>query len=91
MVRSYVRDDGDVRPELIAVVQLETADFQYVVVEMLGGNLIGVALAYVSAETYVESGLLEQVVDQRGCRGLAVASGYAYFLRGVVSACEFYF
>ena len=64
MVRSDVCDHGYVRPELIAVVQLETTDFQYIIVKMLSCHLQCVALAYVSAEADVETGFLEKIVYQ---------------------------
>ena len=88
MIRSDVGDDRDVWTEIIAVVQLETADLQNIVVEVFCGDLVGVALADVAAESHVESCVLKQVVDQ-GCRGgLAVASGDADLLRRVVAAGE---
>ena len=64
MVGGYVRDNRDVRSEVITVVQLETADFQYIIVKMLGSHLKCVALAYVSAEADVETGFLEKIVYQ---------------------------
>ena len=49
MVRRNVGDYGDVRLELVAVVQLEAADFQNVIVMVGGGNLVGVALLDIPA------------------------------------------
>ena len=88
MVGGYVRDNRDVRSEVITVVQLETADFQDVIIELLSCHLQGVALAYVAAEADVQARLLEQVVDERGGSGLAVASGDADLLRAVVPCRE---
>lgn len=64
VVRGNVRDDGDVRSEVVAVVQLETTDFQYVIVEMLRSDLICVALADVAAESHVEAGFFQEIVYQ---------------------------
>ena len=49
VVRGDVGDDGDVRTEIVGVVQLEAADLKYLVVVMLGRDLEGVALADVAA------------------------------------------
>ena len=88
VVRGDVGDDGDVRLEIIHVVQLEAADFQDIVIEMLGRDLIGVGLADVAAEAHVQAGVLQQVVDQGRGRGLAVGAGDADLLRGVEAARE---
>ena len=64
MVGGYVGDDGDVRSEIVAVIELEAADFQDVVVEVLGCDLICVTLSDVAAESDIETCLLHQVVDQ---------------------------
>ena len=58
VVRGDVRDDGDVRLEVVHVVQLEAADLQHVVVEVLGRDLVGVGLADVAAEAHVQAGVL---------------------------------
>ena len=91
MVWGYVCDDGDVRLEVIHVVELEAAEFQNIDVEVFGRHLIGVALADVASEPDVQSGLLQKVVDERGCRCLAVASGDADFACLVVASGELYF
>ena len=88
VVRSDVRDDRDVRTEIVAVVELETADLQHVVVKVLGGHLESVALADVAAEAHVESCVLKQIVDQGRRGGLSVASCDADLFRGVVAAGE---
>ena len=89
MVGGNVRYYRDVRPEIIGVVELEAADFQHVIVVFLGSHLKGVALADVAAQAYVETGLLEQIVDQGGGGSLAVGTGYADLLGAVVARSEF--
>ncbi len=89
VVGRNVGDDGDIGPEIIAVVQLEAADFQDIIIEMFRGYLVGVALADVAAQPHVQACVLQQVVDQGSGRGLAVAAGDADFLRGVVPARKF--
>ena len=91
MVWRDIRDDGYVRAEIVAAVQLEAADFQHVIVVLFGGYLVGVTLAYVSSQTHVQACLLEQVVEQGSGGGLAVGAGYADLLCLVVSGCELYF
>ena len=49
MVRSDVGYNRNIRVELITVVQLETADFQYIIVEVLGRYLISVTLSDIAA------------------------------------------
>ena len=88
MVRGDVGDNGDVGPEGIAAVELEAADFQHVVVVLLGCHLKGVALADVAAKAHVEACVLQQVVDERGGGGLAVGTGYADLFGVVVAPCE---
>ena len=89
VVGGDVGDDGDVRPEVVGVVQLEAADLQHVVVVLLGRDLQGVALADVAAQARVETGLPEEVVDQGGGGRLAVRAGHADLLRAVVARREF--
>ena len=88
MVRSDVGDDCDVGPEIEASVQLETADFQNIVVVVLGCYLKGVALANVASQAYIESCLLQEIVDEGSSGGLAVGPGDADFLRGVITRRE---
>ena len=77
--------------KIVHAVELETAELQDVDVEVLGGHLVGVALADIASETYVEAGVAQHVVDQRGRGGLAVAAGDADLLGSVVAARELYF
>ena len=64
MVRSDVGDDGYVCLEVVYIVKLEAAELEHVDVVLLGSHLICIALSYVSAETYIEAGVLEEMVDQ---------------------------
>ncbi len=91
MVRGDVGQNGDVGLEVIHIVQLETAEFQNMDVMVLRGHEHGVALPDVAAQPHVQTRLLEQVVDQRGRSGLAVASRDADLLRRVITPGEFDF
>ena len=91
MVRGYIRYDSDIGAEFVSIIELETADYQHIVVVLLGSDLHCVALADVAAESYVEAGFGQQVVYQRGRRGLAVRSGDADLLCTVEARGEFYF
>ena len=88
MVRGDVGDDRDVRLEVIYVVKLEAAEFKHIDVVLLCSYLVCVALSDVSAQSDVEAGVLEQVIDQGSGCGLSVASGDAHLLCRVISARE---
>ena len=90
MVGGDIGYDGNVRVEVLAVVQLEAAYLQNVVVVLFGGYLIGVACTYVASQTYVKAGLLKKVVNKGGGSCLAVTSGDADFLGTIVPSCKFY-
>ena len=64
MVWGDVGDDGDVCLEIIYVVKLETAEFEYIDVVLLGSYLVCVAFADVSAKTYIQTSLLKKVIDE---------------------------
>ena len=88
VVGGDVGDDGDIRPEVIAVVQLEAADFEDVVVVVASCHLICVAHSDIAAEPDVEAGLLQEVVDKGGGGRLAVRAGNADLAGFVVAACK---
>ena len=88
MVGRYVEQNGNVRTEVVHVVELETAEFDDVVLEGAAlGNLECEAPADVSSQPDVVAGLLEDVVNEaRGGRfavgacdadhlGIGVAAG----------------
>ena len=83
-----VGDDGDVRLEVVDVVELETADFQDIIVVLLGRDLICVGLPYIAAEADVEAGVGEEVIYKGSGRGLAVGAGDADLFRAVVTRGE---
>ena len=64
MVRSDVGDYGDVCLEIIYIVKLETAEFEYINIEFLSSHLICITLTDVTAKTDIQASLLEQVVDE---------------------------
>ena len=88
MVGSDVCDDRYVRMEIVAVVKLETADFQHVIVKMLGGHLVSVAFADVASQAHIQPSALKQVIDQGGSGRLSVTSGNTNLLGAVVASGE---
>ena len=88
MVGRDVHQHGDVGFEVVHAVELETTELQHIDIVFLRGHLHGVALPDVAAQTYVQACVLQEIVDERGGRGLAVAAGDADFLRRVVVAGE---
>lgn len=55
---------------------------------MLGGHLVGVALADIAAQAHVQSRVLQQIVDEAGGGSLAVGAGDANLLGTVEAAGE---
>ena len=72
MVGCNVHDDRDVGLEVIHVVQLETGQFDDVVVKVLRGHLVGQRLTHISCQTYIETSLLQDMVSHHGGGGLAI-------------------
>ena len=74
MIRGYIDENGYFRTKGIAIVQLKTADFQNVQGFRMARYLESKACADVSTQSYVLPRLAENVKEQRGCGGLAIAS-----------------
>ena len=91
VVGGNVHQHGYVYAEFVHVVELETAQFHYVVVLVAFGYLQCEALAYVAGETYVETCFAEDVIYERSGCGLAVAAGDTHHFGFGVAACKFYF
>ena len=81
MVRSDVHQYGDVRTEVIHIIQLERAKFDNIVIVVIFGYLQSKAFADVACQTYVQTCAFENMVDQgsRTCNtdhfGISIASG----------------
>ena len=90
MVGGDVQQDGNVGPEVVHIVELKTAQLYDVILMWVFGHLQSQASAYVSGQSGIISGLLEDVVYQAGGGGLAIAARYAYHLRVCVSSRKFY-
>ena len=90
MVRSDVHQYGDVRTEVIHIIQLERAKFDNIVIVVIFGYLQSKAFADVTCQTYVQTCAFENMVDQgsrcglpvRTCNtdhfGISIASGKLY-------------
>lgn len=64
MVRSDVHQYGDVRTEVIHIIQLERAKFDNIVIVVIFGYLQSKAFADVACQTYVQTCAFENMVDQ---------------------------
>ena len=62
VVRRDVGDDGDICLEVVYIVKLEAAELEDIDVVLLRSYLVGIALSDVSAESDVQSGLLEKMI-----------------------------
>ena len=72
MVRSDVHQYGDVRTEVIHIIQLERAKFDNIIVMVIFGYLQSKTFADVACQTYVQTCAFENVVDQGSCCSLSV-------------------
>ena len=72
MVRSDVHQYGDVRTEVIHIIQLERAKFDNIVIVVIFGYLQSKAFADVACQTYVQTCAFENMVDQGSRCGLPV-------------------
>ena len=91
VVRRYIEQDGDVRLEIVHVVELERTQFDDVVVMLLAGDLQGERVADIAGEADVEACVAEDIVDKGGGRGLAVRTGDADHLGVGVAGRELNF
>ena len=88
MVGRDIHEDGDIRLEVIHVVELETGELNYIIVEAALRHLQRKAASDVSCKSHVVARLFEDVVDERGGRGLTVGTGDADHLGVGVSTGE---
>ena len=90
MVRRYIQQDGDVRLEVVHVVELETTQFDHVDGVRIFSHLEGKAVPDVPGKPSIHSRLSEDVVSQHGRRRLAIASGDTDHLGIRVPSGKFY-
>lgn len=64
MIRCDIHQYGDVRTEVIHIVQLERTQFDDIIVMMIFGYLQSKALADVACQTYIQTCTLENMVNQ---------------------------
>ena len=91
MIRCDIHQYGDIRTEVIHIVQLERTQFDDIIVMMIFGYLQSKALANVACQTYIQTCTLENMVNQGsgGCFsvrtgdtnhfGISIASGKLNF------------
>ena len=70
-----VGEDGDVRMEVVTIIQLETADFQHVPVIFVFNHEFGEAFAHVARQPHVQPGGLQQMVREQRGGGFAIGAG----------------
>ena len=95
VVGSDVEQHGNVGTEVVHIVELERGDFQYIPIAVAFffdfSYLKCERTTDVSGQSYVESGRLEDVEDERCCGGFAVGACDAEHLGVGVARCEFEF
>ena len=91
MVRRYIQQDGDVRLEVVHVIELETTQFDNVDGVRIFSHLEGQAVPDVPGKPSIHSRLPEDVVSQHGRRRLAIAPGDTDHLGIRVPSGKFYF
>ena len=74
MVGSYVHQHADVSPEIIHIVELERAYLQDIPLMVAFSHLQCIASSYVASESYVQSCLLHDVIDECRSGRFSVAS-----------------
>ena len=83
-----VEQHGDVGAEVVHVVELKRAEFYDVVLVRVFGHLVGQRVANVASQSGIVARRAEDVVDEAGGGGLAVAARDANHLRRGVAASE---
>ena len=73
MVGGDIEQDGDVGAEVVHIVQLEGGKLHYVPLVWRLGHLQRLAVPDVAGQAYIESGFLQDVVNERGRSRLAIA------------------
>ena len=91
MVGRDVKQHGNVSPETVHVVQLETAQFYHIIVIIFLGHLQGQALADISGQPDVVTRFLEDMINQGRSSGLAVAARNTNHLGVRIASGKFYF
>ena len=75
MIRCDIHQYGDVRTEVIHIVQLERTQFDDIIVMMIFGYLQSKALADVACQTYIQTCTLENMVNQGSGGRFSVRTG----------------
>ena len=91
MVGSDVHQYSDVGMKFIHVVELETAEFDDVVVKITFSHLICQALSDVSGQSHVQSCFLKDMVNQGSGSCLSITSGDANHFCIRITSCKFNF
>ena len=90
MVGRDVEQNGNIGTEVIHIVELERREFNDVVFMRLFGNLQCQRVTDVSSQTGIVARSLEDMVDQAGCRGLAIRTRDTNHLRRGVTPSKLY-
>ena len=72
MVRRDIQQDGDIRTEIVHIVELETAEFDDIILMRFLCYLQGEGVTDVTCQSCIIACLLEDMVDERGGCGLTV-------------------
>ena len=77
MIRRDIQQDGDVRFEIVHVVELEGREFNDIVVMILMRHLQRQRIADVPCQTDIQTRLLQDIENQRSSGGLSIRTGDA--------------
>ena len=88
MIRSDIQQDGDVGLKIIHIIQLERRQFNHIVVMVLMRHLQCQRITDITSQTDVQTGLFQDVENQRGSGCLAVRTGDTNHLGVRITCCE---
>ena len=74
MIGGDVQKNGDVRLEVIHIIQLETAQLDDIHLMRVFRHLQRQAVAHIASQAHIQSGLLQDMIGQHGRGRLAVAA-----------------
>ena len=75
MIRRDIQQDGDVGLEVIHVIELERGELDDIIVVVLARDLEGQRVTDIAREADIESGIAEDIIDERSSSGLTVRTG----------------
>ena len=91
MIGRNIQQHGNIGFETIHVVELETTQFDHIIIIMFGRYLQGEALSHIPGQTYVEAGFFQYMIRKKRRGSLPVAAGNANHSSIGIATGKFYF